>query len=146
MVNGGNLMAGSLVSIEVGGLKYILDTATETLLFLSIPAYTTATHTLHKANNTNYQVTTGKTFKCLGALVSGGTVAVAPRLLYADNADGTTNAVDIQYFQAPDADNVDQIIAWIPTPTMPTAPADKFVNATITADQGIILGVIGIES
>ena len=141
-------MAGSFVSIQLGGLKYLVDTATDTIITLMNPTTDTAgTKTLHDRTNTNYSVPTGKTFQPLAVLVSSGTLTgTTGQLLYADNADGTTNAVYLAAVACPETILKGDWVGWLPTPTMPSAPAAKFINVTEAGSSlGFIMAVVGVE-
>jgi uncharacterized protein YaaW (UPF0174 family) len=87
-------MAGVLVKIEVGGVTYILDSATDVMKILSHSVLddSIANSMVLTSSNADYQVTAGKTFNALGIIIEVGTVAGTMTIYQGDTADAVTVA------------------------------------------------------
>ena len=85
-------MTGTYVTIEVLGVKYILDTAVETIKILedlNVSATTPQSFT-DQSTGADYQVPVGKTFKCLGVLWGDMATAGSVLIYQGDTADAIT--------------------------------------------------------
>lgn len=90
-------MAGSYISLSIGGVKYIVDTSVETVKFLvSGSAWSGGTHEaqsfLDANTNADYQVPVGKTLTIIGIIFFGNGVSGTTTLYQADTADATTTS------------------------------------------------------
>jgi len=135
----------------VGGqysFKYILDTATEDLIYLHNDAnMTTGGHTMNH-NNADYQVTGGKTFTLLGVLTDGDLVLNTLKIFQNDTADSNATIVEKFSWASPLITGSEEWKDWIPVVGKPTFAANKFVNcsSTSTSNTGQIFAAIGFES
>ena len=81
------------VVFEIYGIKSVFQANTK-VYFATFPQVTT-TDTIHLQDGTNYQVPVGKKAKVLAAYAPVAAWLPTDLCIYADNLDGTTNAVTI---------------------------------------------------
>jgi len=138
-------MAGSAISIDIGGFKYLVDNSNETIKTLTGQAVTTAGTTLHDIiDNTNYQVPAGKTFKAIGCIITGWGSNKTLHLIQNDTADSKVTVVE-KFIIIDDGVATDP--REIPMTHLPTIAAEKFVNAYVSNTTAAInfFYVIGVE-
>ena len=113
-------MTDNIVAIDFNGVKIKLETDDSTVLIeLKATGNTGTAVTFHDArDNSNYQVPTGKKAHIIFIDLMQGSEA-NDEIFFADNADGTTNAVTLIDSKATLTDVI-FITAEI--------PADKFIN------------------
>jgi len=125
------------VGIDIFGFKHVLS-STQTLIRLKQTSSQAETLSLHDTrDNTNYQVPAANKATVIGFVIwTAG--AAGDKLIFADNADGTTNGVDM--FAPNSADDfTDEIFI------SAEVPADKFINLTQTAANTMIVELWIIE-
>lgn len=129
-------MTDNVVAFDFNGVKVVRDSNTK-LKMLYAPKGAT-TETLHDVETgADYQVPTGKKFKVI-YLETLDQFTAGKKIHYADDADGTTNAVTlVAGFAA--ASTYLQTVIFISG----EAPADKYINAvkSVSADDIVIFGV-----
>lgn len=81
------------VVFEIYGIKSVFQANTK-VYFATYPTATT-TDTIHLQDGTNYKVPVGKKAKVLAAYAPTAAWLNTDLCIYADNLDGTTNAVTI---------------------------------------------------
>ena len=114
-------MTNNIIALDFNGVKIILDSTTK-LVRITIPTGTASTTTFHdSADNTNYQVPTGKKATIIFIDTWDVTLASGMDISFADNADGNTNAVTI--FDPATAALISNLIF-----ISAEVPADKFIN------------------
>ena len=112
-------MTDNVVAADINGVKVILDSNTTIITLKGASLNGTVTLTDIR-NNTKYQVPTGKKAKII-FVVDSSNLNASNLIAFADNQDGTTNAVTL-YQPGTTTTNVIFISANI--------PADKFINIT----------------
>ena len=87
-------MTNNIIALDFNGVKIILDGDTK-LVMLTIPDTTGVTTSFHNsADNTNYQVPSGKKATII-FIEAWKTTTASIKISFADNADGDTNAVEL---------------------------------------------------
>ena len=128
-------MTQNIKALDFNGVGVALDSTTK-LVHLFAPA-AAATETLHnREDNSNYQVPTGKKFTVIYITSSTGmTNESTDLLIYADDADGTTNAVTLLGGPTAFGDAKIFISAEV--------PAAKYINknAGVSGDTLVIEGI-----
>jgi len=130
-------MTDNIVALDFNGVKVVLDDNT-VLIRMNIQSTTADTAlTMHdNRDNTNYQVPTGKKATMI-FIENYDEGAGGGSIFFADNADGTTNAVTL--FQPNTTDAFVDIIF-----ISAEIPADKFVNAEAITNNWVVLPAIWV--
>ena len=142
-------MAGTLISIDAAGIKYLLDSSTDTPKLLTMPAALTTTGLSLEVAGVDYTVTAGKTFYMLGYLITSSANGYTLSIYQSTAADGTTGEVDKVVTIIPISAALGSYTIWIPTPDRPSITAAKYVNAKVSSIAGgsnFLMSVIGYEA
>ena len=136
-------MTGSYVTVEIRGVKYVLDSSVETVKVLSSNATFIASHAAQSLVDTStgsdYVVTTGKTFTALGCFVTRALGTITYLFYSGDSADATTSLKNTLVVNGTASSDEQEY------PLKFTVAASKYL--TVDPDStGVTVIVIGFES
>ena len=124
-------MTQNIIAFDYNGVNVLFDENTAILTLTTAP--TLGTLSFHDSrDNSNYQVPVGKKARVIfiiSAIFSGA----GDRVIYADDADGTTNAVTL-YEPGRDVTNEIFISA--------SVPEGKFINRTENGNTATIIAIV----